>query len=105
MQFDETMTKSLTCSPICPSVFMKNRSKDLEGKKHHFGASGTNTPQPSRKTSAEFRMAAPEGEAISMCKPSDKVCYDKITLISSIDLSLRDLKINLLIVSFNLRFQ
>ena len=48
-------------------------SKDLEGKKHHFGASGQNTPSVSRKTSAEFRMAAPEGEAISMCKPSDKV--------------------------------
>lgn len=50
-------------------------SKDLEGKKHHFGASGTTTPQQSRKTSAEFRMAAPEGESISMCKPSDKVEY------------------------------
>lgn len=50
-------------------------SKDLEGKKHHFGASGANTPSQSRKTSAEFRMAAPEGEAISMCKPSDKVEY------------------------------
>jgi len=50
-------------------------SKDLEGKKHHFGASGQNTPSVSRKTSAEFRMAAPEGEAISMCKPSDKVEY------------------------------
>ena len=48
-------------------------SKDLEGKKHHFGASGANTPSVSRKTSAEFRMGAPEGEAISMCKPSDKV--------------------------------
>ena len=52
---------------------MKNHSKDLEGKKHHFGASGTNTPQASRKTSAEFRMSAPEGESISMCKPGDKV--------------------------------
>jgi len=51
-------------------------SKDLEGKKHHFGVtSGTSTPQASRKTSAEFRMAAPEGESISMCKPSDKVEY------------------------------
>merc|ERR1712179_655253 len=50
-------------------------SKDLEGKKHHFGASGAATPQQSRKTSAEFRMAAPEGESISMCKPSDKVEY------------------------------
>merc|ERR1711936_1530225 len=50
-------------------------SKDLEGKKHHFGASGANTPSVSRKTSAEFRMGAPEGEAISMCKPSDKVEY------------------------------
>ena len=46
----------------------------MEGKKHHFGVtSGTSTPQASRKTSAEFRMAAPEGESISMCKPSDKV--------------------------------
>ena len=52
---------------------MKYCSKDLEGKKHHFGASGANTPSVSRKTSAEFRMGAPEGEAISMCKPSDKV--------------------------------
>ena len=35
--------------------------------------SGQATPSASRKTSAEFRMAAPEGESISMCKPSDKV--------------------------------
>ena len=53
---------------------LNSYSKDLEGKKHHFGVtSGTSTPQASRKTSAEFRMAAPEGESISMCKPSDKV--------------------------------
>ena len=61
---------------ICGTQFQfhTNYSKDLDGKKHHFGVtSGTSTPMASRKTSAEFRMAAPEGESISMCKPSDKV--------------------------------
>ena len=44
--------------------------------------SGQATPSASRKTSAEFRMAAPEGESISMCKPSDKVRKQKILFLA-----------------------